>query len=267
MVKVGLDTGERAGKTVSAVRGVTGNVEFESHHDPVAALSYLRQRFPGEEIRVYTESSTCNFDPEMRNQFLAVARRLGIDLYPTNPRHTKNRRKDWGYSKDDATDAHVLLLIGEEGIIPRQKGFGKFRELSEEPSVRLRQLHYDYEHSKMRELLPELPELVETIKGQPVPDCAIVASAAVQLKKTRRYASDKYHFLTPLVEALVLAKRGELSNRKLKAVFRDRGLPRSNYMFHPLKKKSREERKVIMRAQDEFKKFVVRSTREWWNHR
>jgi hypothetical protein len=77
--------------------------------------------------------------------------------------------------------------------------------------------------------------------------------AAKKLVKTARW-EPTYRFLSPIV---TIASLPVLSWRKVKAAFRSRSLARSNAMHHPLKRKSRAERKEIMRAQDEFNRHVL----------
>ncbi len=252
---IGLDTGERANKTVAVFGSDAPAWEMHNDGPPTAyanPMEAINDIPPGS--KVVLENSTCNFDPAMRVAFLATAEERGIELYPIDPRHTKNRRYDYKVSKDDAHDAWVLCQIGKEGIIPKAR-FQPFRKLSPVPLARLRQLGYDINAIEMEAVLPGVAQAAESIGRLTPPACAVGCGAARLLKKGAKWNTDSYRFFTPLVLAYETVRNGG-SLRSLKRSFRLRGIARSNMRHHPLHNRSRSVRKEIMRAQDSLARFM-----------
>jgi hypothetical protein len=257
---VGLDTGERKGKTFavwdaepSPAWSKTCATNMRSYDHPLDAIKDS-VFVPG--TRIVLESSTCNFDPHSRSEFIRIAKERGIDIYPIYAKHTKNRRKDHGLTyddKDDRLDAWTILQIGKEGIIPRCR-FTDFK-LSMKPDVRLRQVGYDPYSPAMAEIVPNLAAAVDLVREAEIPECAVVMGAARQLKSTRKWNEGKYQMYTAVVRALMFDVD---SWRAMKKSGRTRCLSRSNYMHHGLKNKSYAERKRIMKAQDNFDRFVFK---------
>lgn len=252
---IGLDTGERPGKTVAVFGSDAPAWEMHKDGEPQVYASPVEavERLP-EGSTVVLENSTCNFDPAARLAFLCIAENRNLNLWPIDPRHTKNRRYDYGIKKDDAHDAWVLCQIGKEGIIPRAR-FQSFRKLSAAPLARLRQLRYDLSHEAMDELLPGIADARIRIMTLDPPKAAVLCGAARPLKRGVVWNDVKYHFLTPLLVAYEVRLHGG-SLRQLKAAFRKRGIARSNMRYHPLHNKPRMDRKIIMKAQDDLARWM-----------
>jgi hypothetical protein len=281
---VGMDTGERKDKTCTnydAVRGPAWDHSTSTvgrpHDNPVVALPYLRENIHGR-ILLVVENSVCNFSPNMRAQFLHVAKELDITLYPVSPKHTKNRRLDHGVEKDDRNDAWCLNQIGKEEradkngliyspVVP-YTALSEFKTLPTDPLVRARQVKYNLSDARLMELIPELPELVSAITSRPVPDCAVGCGAASETEKTKKR---KWQPETAVLLAAAIAAIRCGSYRKMKELlFRHRGIYRSTYRNSALKPlcqcENADQRRKVFQAQVEFARFCLQISRGSASH-
>jgi hypothetical protein len=239
---IGLDTGERAGKTVACYP----DGSTRHYADPLAALAEMPSG-----ARVIVERSVYAFRSQSRAAFIATAKLRGLELYPIDPRRTMCRRRDWhpGVEKTDELDALVLRDIGIEGVIPRCP-LSEPR-LAPDLLTRARQVGYDLDHP---ELPARLREAVERITSQPVPPCAVLAGVALPAGKRSavRWAKVGYQLVTFAVLALESG-----SKKKAKNALKHPGLARSNLRHHPLRTcESVGERREIMRSMDRFQKWT-----------
>jgi hypothetical protein len=293
---VGLDLGERKGKTVaiwdveesSPIWSISAQTTTKFYDNGVQAVSDTQH--PEGTVFVM-EAMLGNFSRNQRSEAYDAAAKNGYEIYPINSRHTKNRAKDHNLrrpSESDKLAAWILLQIGKEGVIPPCA----MREflLSNRPSTRLRQVGYDVNHPEFAVPLPEdqfeqrvfefatglrvesavrgkLASAVEFISSLPVPDCAITMKAAEEGKRIgRRWVTDCTYFNSAIIRSLEVIERGNPSWRKMKATVRDRGQARSDYMHHGLGKKAAkhpESRKEIMKAQNEYDRFVFMQISRW----
>lgn len=259
-IVIGLDTGEKAGKTFACqiAAGSTpwlssNPATFTSYNNPQQAIDALAQLAPQFDITVILESSAYNVYVDGRQKLVDTAKRNGITLYPINPRNTKNRRQDHHVDKSDKNDAWILANIFLEGIIPRTR-FSEFTP-SLDSLIRARQLDYNTDDARFN--VPGIDDFMDAIASQEAPDFALTARVAETYPSgTYRGRKTKWvkgvSFYTLLLRAIDVANGPAPSYRKLKAVFRERGIARANLKHWGLGKawSGLKDRKAIQKAQD-----------------
>lgn len=237
---VGLDTGERKDKTVAF-----DGTAFAYFDNPLDAVE--RAGWPPGSVLVF-ENSACSFSPSLRAAFYGAIQSRGLRAHPVNPRHTKNRRADWGIDKSDEGDAATLWAIGVEGKIPRAPWRPDYAgNLSDDPLIRARQIGYALDHPQFP---ADLREALATVTAHRPPPCALVAGVARETGNGRLWVDPPgYRLLTPVAAAM----RSRGTWRGVKRIVRARGIYRSNLMWHPLRNlPTPQDRKAVMRAQEDF---------------